>query len=136
MDPFVSAWYHAATAYMFATGSYGDVTPHLSQGAERLPDDAWMLFDRGCYAEILGLPMHQALVPERDTVGQRASGHSYGNSQTSRCPFAFLPRRRRMRRPSDYSGGRSRSIRRSSKHVCDWRDCWISASATRKRPQN
>ena len=83
MDPFVSAWYHAATAYMFATGSYGDVTPHLYQGAERLPDDAWMLFDRGCYAEILGLPMHQVLVPERDTVGQRTSGHSYGNSQGS-----------------------------------------------------
>ena len=83
MDPFVSAWYHAATAYMFATGSYGDATPHLYQGAERLPDDAWMLFDRGCYAEILGLPMHQVLVPERDTVGQRTSGHSYGNSQGS-----------------------------------------------------
>ena len=83
LDPFVSAWYHAATAYMFATGSYGDATPHLSQGTERLPDDAWMLFDRGCYAEILGLPMHQALVPERDTVGQRTSGHSYGNSQGS-----------------------------------------------------
>ena len=82
-DPFVSAWYHATTAYMFAAGSYGDATPHLIQGAERLPDDAWMLFDRGCYAEILGLPMHQSLVPERDTVGQHASGHSSGSSSLS-----------------------------------------------------
>ena len=91
LDPFVGAWYHAATAYMFATGSYGDVTPHLDQGAERLPEDAWMLFDRGCYAEILGLPMHQVLVPERNTVGQRTSGHNYGNGQGSSLSVRIPP---------------------------------------------
>lgn len=63
-DPFVSAWYHATTAYMFASGLYGDATPHLLHAAEILPDDAPTLFDRGCYAELLGLPMHQTLLPE------------------------------------------------------------------------
>ena len=48
---------------MFASGLYGDATPHLHHASMLLPDDALALFDRGCYAEILGLPMHQALVP-------------------------------------------------------------------------
>jgi tetratricopeptide (TPR) repeat protein len=60
-DPFISAWYHATTAYMFAGGAYGDLTPHLQHAADVLPDDARLLFDRGCYAEVLGLPMHQTL---------------------------------------------------------------------------
>jgi tetratricopeptide (TPR) repeat protein len=72
-DPFVGAWYHATTAYMFARGLYGVATPHLHHASMVLPDDALALFDRGCYAEILGLPMHQALVPSPD-VGQRARG--------------------------------------------------------------
>jgi tetratricopeptide (TPR) repeat protein len=78
-DPVVSAWYHATTAYMFAIGSYGDATPHLQHAADVLPDDAWVLFDRGCYAEILGLPLHQALLSERDIASQRAD-HRYGNT--------------------------------------------------------
>ena len=72
-DPFVSAWYHATTAYMFARGLYGDATPHLHHASIILPDDALAAFDRGCYAEILGLPMHQALIPDA-SVGQRARG--------------------------------------------------------------
>ena len=72
-DPFVSAWYHATTAYMFARGLYGVATPHLHHASMVLPDDTLALFDRGCYAEILGLPMHQALVGHPD-VNQRARG--------------------------------------------------------------
>ena len=83
-DPFVSAWYHATTAYMFASGLYGDATPHLHHASMVLPDDALALFDRGCYAEILGLPMHQALVPNPD-VGQRARG-SQGGAPTWTTP--------------------------------------------------
>jgi len=70
-DPFVAAWYHATTAYMFASGLYGDATPHLHHASMVLPDDALAVFDRGCYAEILGLPMHQALEPDPD-AGRRA----------------------------------------------------------------
>jgi tetratricopeptide (TPR) repeat protein len=70
-DAFVSAWYHATTAYMFAEGLYGEATSQLHDASRVLPDDALALFDRGCYAEILGLPMHQALVPAPD-VNQRA----------------------------------------------------------------
>jgi tetratricopeptide (TPR) repeat protein len=72
-DAFVSTWYHATTAYMFAEGLYGEATSHLHHASMVLPQDALSLFDRGCYAEILGLPMHQALIPEPD-VGQRARG--------------------------------------------------------------
>ena len=75
-DPFVSAWYHATTAYMFAGGLYGDATPHLQHAAEVLPNDARILFDRACYAEILGLPMHQSLLSERDIADE----HRYGGA--------------------------------------------------------
>jgi tetratricopeptide (TPR) repeat protein len=53
---------------------YGDLTSHLQHAVDVLPDDARMLFDRGCYAELLGLPMHQALLSEGDVVDQRAGG--------------------------------------------------------------
>jgi tetratricopeptide (TPR) repeat protein len=70
-DPFVSAWYHATTAYMFAEELYGEATSHLHHASMVLPDDALAVFDRACYAEILGLPMHQVLIRDVD-VGQRA----------------------------------------------------------------
>ena len=70
-DPFVSAWYHATTAYMFARGFYGDATPHLHHASMVLPDDPLAVFDRASYSEILGLPSQQALIPEPD-IGQRA----------------------------------------------------------------
>ena len=70
-DPFVGAWYHATTAYMFANELYGDETPHLQHAAKVLPDDARVLFDRGCYAELLALPMLQVLM-DRDGAGPRA----------------------------------------------------------------
>jgi tetratricopeptide (TPR) repeat protein len=73
-DPFVSAWYHATTGYMFATGLYGDATSHLHHASMVLPDDPLALLDAACYAEVLGLPMHQALVPERNAAARRSSG--------------------------------------------------------------
>ena len=82
IDPFVSRWYHATTAYMFASGLYGEATSHLQHAAEVLPDDALVAFDRGCYAEILGLPMHQALLSERD-IASRRTGHLYGPTWTT-----------------------------------------------------
>jgi len=63
-DPFVGDWYHATTASMFADEQWGDATPHLSHAAEVVPNDPRVAFDRGCYAEVLGLPMHQALRPD------------------------------------------------------------------------
>jgi hypothetical protein len=61
-DPFVGAWYHATAAYMFANELYGDETPHLERAARVLPQDARILFDRGCYAELLALPMLQVVL--------------------------------------------------------------------------
>ncbi len=90
-DPFVSAWYHATTAYMFASGLYGDATPHLQRAAEVLPDDARMVFDRGCYAEILGLPMHQALLSEQEIVAQRAGSRHPGVDLTWTTPGSSTP---------------------------------------------
>ena len=89
-DPFVSAWYHATTAYMFASGLYGDATPHLLHAADLLPDDAWILFDRACYAEILGLPMHQALLSGRDIAGERGGRH-YGDAPLTWTTPASAP---------------------------------------------
>jgi tetratricopeptide (TPR) repeat protein len=86
-DPFVSTWYHATAAYMFARGLYGDATPHLHHASMVLPDDALALFDQACYAEILGLPMLQALIPETD-VGQRARGSSVPTWTTPRSEAA------------------------------------------------
>ncbi len=79
-DPFVGAWYHATTAYMFANGLFGDAMPHLHDAARLLPADARILFDRGCYAELLGLPMHQEMLSASDIIEQRsrASGQGRG----------------------------------------------------------
>jgi tetratricopeptide (TPR) repeat protein len=63
-DPFVGDWYHATSAYMLAAGTYADLTMHLEHAAKLLPNDPRVLFDRGCYAELFGLPMHQALVDD------------------------------------------------------------------------
>jgi hypothetical protein len=63
-DPFVPLWYHAAAAYMFSTGNLGEVGPHLDRAAHVLPEDKWILFDRGCRAEMLGLERSQELRPD------------------------------------------------------------------------
>lgn len=63
-DPFVAEWYHATTAFQFANGLYGEANEHLADAAEVLPDDPRVLFDRACFAEILGLPMHQMLLAD------------------------------------------------------------------------
>jgi hypothetical protein len=80
VDPFIGSWYHATMAYMFANGLYGDATPHLRDAERLLPNDARLLFDRGCYAELLGLPMHQEILSAADIVAQRsrASGQDRG----------------------------------------------------------
>ena len=70
-DPFVGAWYHATAADMFANEEYGELNMHLDRAARILPDDARVLFDRGCYAELLGLPFMQSLVSERVIAGRR-----------------------------------------------------------------
>jgi tetratricopeptide (TPR) repeat protein len=70
-DPFVGAWYHATIAYMLARGLYADATPHLAHAALLLPEDPLILFDRGSYGEILGLPVQQALMADPD-VNARA----------------------------------------------------------------
>jgi tetratricopeptide (TPR) repeat protein len=87
-DPFVSAWYHATTAYMFASGLYGEATPHLHFASQALPDDAWSLFDRASYAEILGLPMHQALLTDAEQLGRSATVPMARSSAALRVPPA------------------------------------------------
>jgi tetratricopeptide (TPR) repeat protein len=57
---FVGEWYHAIAAYLFAQGMNG-APAHLERAAQVLPDDARLLFDRGSYAEALGLPIYQAV---------------------------------------------------------------------------
>jgi tetratricopeptide (TPR) repeat protein len=65
-DPFVGAWYHATLAYMLQESLYGEMPPHLSRAGELLPDDARILFDQACYAEVLGLSKNQVLLSDED----------------------------------------------------------------------
>ena len=58
---FVGDWYHVVAAYLFATGMNGDATAHLQEAARALPDEPRLLFDRGSYAETLGLPIYQVV---------------------------------------------------------------------------
>jgi tetratricopeptide (TPR) repeat protein len=74
---FVGEWYHALAAYLFAAGMNGDATSHLDDAARVRPDDARLLFDRGSYAETLGLRIYQAV---QDAAGARP------NAFTARIP--------------------------------------------------
>jgi tetratricopeptide (TPR) repeat protein len=53
---------------MLSEGLHGEATPHFARAAAVLPDDARILFDRACYAEILGLPKTQVLLSDADVV--------------------------------------------------------------------
>jgi tetratricopeptide (TPR) repeat protein len=72
-DPFIPAWYHAIAAYMLGNGLYAEATPHLERGVAALPNDPQILFDRGCYAEVFGLPMQQVLREDAKPWTPRAS---------------------------------------------------------------
>jgi tetratricopeptide (TPR) repeat protein len=94
-DAFVGMWYHASAAAMFASGAYAELTPHLQHAAEILPGDVMALFDRGCYAELLGLPMHQVLISDREAMDRRRdpsgsgpSWHAPTSQQSLRIPAA------------------------------------------------
>ena len=68
--PFAADWYHATAAFMLRNGLYPDTIVHLDRALAIFPRDPRLLFDRGCYAELLGLPMQQILRSE-DRPGQR-----------------------------------------------------------------
>ena len=92
-DPFLGAWYHATATFMFANGWYGEATPHLQRAAAVLPEDARILFDRACYAEILGLPMHQVLLPDADVPRDRGGAFDWtGRRHTSQTEELGIPR--------------------------------------------
>jgi tetratricopeptide (TPR) repeat protein len=63
----IGDWYHAVTAFLFANGKHGDATKHLEHAARIMPEDPRVLFDRGCYAETLGLPIYQVLPTDPQT---------------------------------------------------------------------
>jgi tetratricopeptide (TPR) repeat protein len=87
-DPFVATWYHATTAFMLRRGLYGEAVSHLQRAAIVLPDDARVLFDRACYAEIQGLPRSQVLLSDQDVLALRAARRQ---SNTIRTPTSVLP---------------------------------------------
>ena len=92
-DPFVTEWYHATTAHMFANGLYGEATPHVQRAGEVLPDDANILFDRACYSEILGLPMHQVLLPDENDAQRGLNQAEWLARRSNRSPAtAGIPR--------------------------------------------
>jgi tetratricopeptide (TPR) repeat protein len=83
-DPFVPAWYHATTAFMFEKSIYGEVVTHLERAAQVLPDDPLVLFDRGALAEIHGLPPSQVLLSDSDLTRLRAQ--HLGQQSSIRTP--------------------------------------------------
>jgi hypothetical protein len=66
--PFVSAWYHGTTAFMFQHRIFGEVAWHLPVAAALLPRDSGILLDQGCAAEQEGLPRSQAVVSDGTPV--------------------------------------------------------------------
>ena len=78
---FAANWYHTTSAFMLGNGLYAEAVPHLDRGVAILPHDARILFDRGCIAELFGLPMHQILrgqkidagIPSRDATNADAA---------------------------------------------------------------
>jgi tetratricopeptide (TPR) repeat protein len=76
-DPFVGTWYHATTAFMLSERLYGEVSSHLGHAAAVLDDDALILYDRGCFSEIQGMPVSQVLLSDEDLLALRA--HQAGN---------------------------------------------------------
>lgn len=83
-DPFVGTWYHATSAFMFQRGQYGEAVTHLQSAAAVLPDDARILFDRGSYSEIQGLPHTQVLLSDQDVTTSRAARN--GGNPAIRIP--------------------------------------------------
>jgi tetratricopeptide (TPR) repeat protein len=63
-DPFVAIWYHGTAAYLLRNGEFGEVTTHLQEAGRLLPQDARILFDRGCLAEALSMNLFQRLVED------------------------------------------------------------------------
>ena len=67
-DPFAGDWFHATAAFMLR-GVSMQKCRCISRARRRLmPDDARVLFDRACYAEIQGLPVIQVLLSDVDPM--------------------------------------------------------------------
>jgi tetratricopeptide (TPR) repeat protein len=66
---FAGEWYHTTSAFMLANGLYAEAVPHLDRAVAIVPHDARVLFDRGCIAELFGLPMHQILRGQKTDAG-------------------------------------------------------------------
>jgi len=71
-DPFVGQWYHAMVASLMAGRRYGEAALPLRRAAELLPNDAAILFDRACLAEVMGLPWTQQVL--MDPRAQQPTG--------------------------------------------------------------
>ena len=80
---FVGQWYHAVAAYLFAMGMNGDAPAHLQHAERVLPDDPRLLFDRGSFAETLGLPIYQAVQQEVTANRDAFSGGIPAEDQTN-----------------------------------------------------
>jgi tetratricopeptide (TPR) repeat protein len=91
-EPFPGDWFHATAAYMFAHGFYAEVSVHLEHATRLMPDDARVLFDRACYAEIQGLPMNQVLMRDVDPMllRQRRQGGARPASATTAAARAAM----------------------------------------------
>ncbi len=100
-NPFVSDWYHAASSVMLGTRQYGETRDHFARADEIMPLDARVLLDRGCEAEIQGLPLTQQLYDESFQSARRTRTVSGGAisgpvvprvSQTNAAAEGFLTR--------------------------------------------
>lgn len=90
---FVSDWYHAVSAYLFANGMNADATSHLAAAARAWPDDGHALFDRATYAEAFGLPIYQAVRDEAAdlrSVSARLPSEEKTNAEAERLYLRVL----------------------------------------------
>ena len=63
-DAFGPVWYHATAAYLLQHRLFGEAGTHLQRAASLFPNDARLLFDRGCLSETLGLPSSRAVIDD------------------------------------------------------------------------
>jgi tetratricopeptide (TPR) repeat protein len=110
-EAFAAEWYHATTAFMLRNGLYPETIMHLNRGLEIFPGDARLRFDRGCYAELLGLPMQQILRVERPDQRMEIPSRDVTNAEAEtwflralEVDSAFAEARVRLARLQDLAG--------------------------------
>lgn len=76
--PFVSTWFHVTAMFLVSRRQYGEAQNQLNESVRWAPKDPRLLFDRGCLAELQGLPESQSLLSNEDLAALRGQRSRIG----------------------------------------------------------